>query len=280
MKIQERSGSVTTAVCVDDEALVLKQIMSLCEKNSRIDDTRGFTDSSEALTYIGENDVNVVLLDINMPDMNGLVLAARIKETSPNTAIIFVTGYSEYAIEAFKLHVSGYLMKPVDKDELNAEIEHALANHSFRSDAHIIAKTFGDFDLFVDGQTVIFKRSKSKELFAYLIEKRGRIVIRAQAFTALYEDKEYDRPMQKQFDNVIRNLRNILKEYGADGIFVLEHAGMRIKPELIDCDMYRFIDGDIDTINSYRGEYMNQYSWSNLSEAYATRIMENRKNGK
>ena len=169
MKIQERSGSVTTAVCVDDEALVLKQIMSLCEKNSRIDDTRGFTDSSDALTFIGENDVNVVLLDINMPDMNGLVLAARIKETSPNTAIIFVTGYSEYAVEAFKLHVSGYLMKPVDKDELNAEIEHALANHSFHSDAHIIAKTFGDFDLFVDGQTVIFKRSKSKELFAYLM---------------------------------------------------------------------------------------------------------------
>lgn len=280
MKIQERSGSVTTAVCVDDEALVLKQIMSLCEKNSRIDDTRGFTDSSDALTFIGENDVNVVLLDINMPDMNGLVLAARIKETSPNTAIIFVTGYSEYAVEAFKLHVSGYLMKPVDKDELNAEIEHALANHSFHSDAHIIAKTFGDFDLFVDGQTVIFKRSKSKELFAYLIEKRGRIVTRAQAFTALYEDKEYDRPMQKQFDNVIRNLRDVLKEYGADRIFVLEHAGMRINPELIDCDMYRFIDGDTDTINSYRGEYMNQYSWANLSEAYATRIMESRKNGK
>ena len=134
-------------------------------------------------------------------------------------------------------------------------------------------QTFGDFELFIDGKPVMFGRSKSKELLAYLIERRGNTVSRTQAFSALYEDKDYDRSMQKQFDNVIRNLRDILKKYNAENIFVLERASMRIKPELIDCDMYRFLDGDMDAINAYRGEYMNQYSWSNLSEAYATRIM-------
>ena len=126
--------------------------------------------------------------------------------------------------------------------------------------------------MFVDGRTVNFGRSKSKELLAYLIDKRGRSVTRAQAFAVLYESRDYDRPMQKQFDNVIRNLRAVLKEYGADGVVILEHATMRIRPELIDCDIYRFFDGDEDAVSAYHGEYMNQYSWSSFSEAYASRI--------
>ncbi len=260
-------------VCVDDEKHVLKQTMSLCEKIDSIDETEGFTSAKEALGYIADNNVDIALLDINMPDMNGLTLAAKIKETSPDTAIIFVTGYSQYAVDAFKLHASGYLMKPVDRDELSAEIDHALSNHNFQMNARITVQTFGDFELFIDGKPVMFGRSKSKELLAYLVEKRGNTVSRTQAFADLYEDKEYDRSMQKQFDNVIRNLRDVLKKCNAEKIFVLERASMRIKPELIDCDMYRFLDGDMDAINAYRGEYMNQYSWSNLSEAYATRIM-------
>lgn len=255
----DRGGrSLIRAVCVDDEKLVLKQTMSLCAKIGRIDETEGFTSAKETLAYIGGNSVDIALLDINMPDMNGLTLAARIKETSPDTAIIFVTGYSQYAVEAFKLHVSGYLMKPVDKDELEAEIAHALSNHPLKLDAHITVQTFGDFEMFVDGKPVIFGRAKSKELLAYLIEKRGKSVTRQQAFLALYEEKEYDRPMQKQFDNVIRNLRTVLKEHDSEEIFVLERASMHIRPEFIDCDMYRFLDGDMDAINAYRGEYMNQ----------------------
>ncbi|MBQ9869934.1 MAG: response regulator [Ruminococcus sp.] len=263
---------IVRVVCVDDEKLVLKQIMSLCEKVDRIDETNGFTSSSQALEFIAANKTDVALVDINMPDMNGLALAARIKQISPDTSIVFVTGYSEYAVDAFKLHASGYLVKPVDKDDLESEIDHALSSHTFYMDAHITAQTFGDFELFIDGKTVLFGRSKSKELLAYLIEKRGKSITRGQAFEVLYEDKEYDRSMQKQFDNVIRNLRDVLKQYGAQEIFVLERGAMRIKPELIDCDMYRLLDGDVAAINAYHGEYMNQYTWSNVSEAYASRI--------
>lgn len=267
-------SQIVKVVCVDDEMLVLKQIMSLCERCGRIDETVGFTDSAGALEHIAANKTDIALVDINMPDTDGLALAVRIREISPDTAIVFVTGYSEYAVEAFRLHASGYLMKPVDKDEFDAEINYALTNRNFYLDAHITAHTFGDFDLFVDGRIVLFGRSKSKELLAYLIEKRGISVTRGQAFAALYEDREYDRSMQKQFDNVIRNLRDVLKQYGADEIFVLERGSMRIRPELIDCDMYRLLNGDAGAVNAYYGEYMNQYSWSNVSEAYASRLKD------
>ena len=175
-------------------------------------------------------------------------------------------------VEAFKLHASGYLMKPIDKESLSAEIDHALTNHPFRMESRIAAQTFGDFEFIVDGEVLVFIRSKSKELLAYLIERRGRNVSRQQAFMTLYENREYDRSMQKQFDNVIRNLRSVLKEHHAENTFVLERGTMRIRPELIDCDMYRLLDGDAEAVNSYRGEYMNQYSWANISEAYASRL--------
>ena len=74
--------------------------------------------------------------------------------------------------------------------------------------------------------------------------------------------------------NVIRNLRDVLKQNGADEIFVLERGSMRIRPELIDCDMYRLLNGDAGAVNAYHGEYMNQYSWSNVSEAYASRLKD------
>ncbi|MBO6229496.1 MAG: response regulator [Ruminiclostridium sp.] len=259
-------------MCVDDAPLVLDQTVSLCGEIDGIAEAKGFTNCGAALEYIGKNTVDIAVLDINMPDMNGIELAVRIKDKSPDTSIIFLTAYSEYAVEAFRLHASGYIMKPIDKETLAAEIKYALVNHPLYMYSRITVQTFGDFEVRVDGEILVFIKSKSKELLAYLIEKHGRSVSRLQAFMALYENREYDRSMQKQFDNVIRNLRNVLKEHGAEDIFVLERATMRIRPELIDCDMYRFLAGDADAVNSYRGEYMNQYSWANMREAYASRM--------
>ena len=74
--------------------------------------------------------------------------------------------------------------------------------------------------------------------------------------------------MQKQLDVIIRSLRETLRKYDAEDIFELSRGNLRIRPEKINCDMYRFLNGDIDAINSYRGEYMNSYSWAALTEAF------------
>ena len=259
-------------LCVDSDERAMKHTLALCGEHPAVDCANGFADARSALEWMETNRVELALLDVGLPDMNGIELAVRIKDKSPDTSIIFLTAYSEYAVEAFRLHASGYIMKPIDKETLAAEIKYALVNHPLYMYSRITVQTFGDFEVRVDGEILVFIKSKSKELLAYLIEKHGRSVSRLQAFMALYENREYDRSMQKQFDNVIRNLRNVLKEHGAEDIFVLERATMRIRPELIDCDMYRFLAGDSDAVNSYRGEYMNQYSWANMSEAYASRM--------
>ena len=258
-------------VCVDDAALIVEHTVSQCRELKHVEDVVGFTSGTEALEYLKEHPVDVALLDIDMPDMNGLTLAARIKEILPDCAVIFLTAYSEYALEAFSLHASGYLMKPVSKEKLEEEIAYAFSGRRSLPTSHITVRTFGTFDILVDGETVSFGRSKSKELLAYLIDRNGSSIKRADAFAVLWEDGVYDYSMQKQLDVIIRSLRSTLKEYGIADIFELKRSTMRIRPEMLDCDLYRFLSGDTDAVSTYRGEYMTQYSWAMLGEADISR---------
>lgn len=255
-------------ICVDDEELVLGLVIHLCKLIPQISDVKGFTSPLEALEYIKSNEVNAAFLDIDMPEMNGIQLAVKIKELKPDTAIVFLTGYSEYALEAFKIHANGYLMKPIEREKLEDEINHILSEKSGEKYPHIFARTFGVFDLFLDGQPVKFARSKAKELLAYLIDKQGSGVKRAVAFSALYEDELYDRKMQKQFDVIVQSLKKTLAENGIEEIFEMESGEMRVNPELFECDLYRLLKGDAQAVNSYRGEYMSTYYWANMTEAF------------
>ncbi len=138
----------------------------------------------------------------------------------------------------------------------------------------MFAKTFGNFDLLVDGRPLVFKRSKSKELLAYLVDRHGGNVSRPEAFAVLWEDTFYDRAMQKQMDVVIRSLRSTLEEAGVGEIFEIQSGWMRILPERMDSDLFRFLDGNREAIQEYRGEYMSAYSWASQTEAYLDRILQ------
>ena len=253
-------------LCVDDEALVLQLTLSMCRELPQVDEAEGFSYVQDALDWLDTNAPDAALLDIDMPEMNGLQLAAKIKEKRPDTAIIFLTGFSQYAVDAFAMHASGYLLKPLDKDRLIEELNYAGSRHEAEKTDHIMAVTFGNFDLFVDGQAVQFSRSKAKELLAYLIDRQGSNVTRAEAFSALWEDTFYDRSMQKQFDVILRSLRMALDDAGIPEILEMQRGYLRVRPELIRCDLYRFMEGDPRAVNAYRGEYMSAYSWANFTE--------------
>ena len=260
-------------LCVDDERKIAEYTVNLCRKFPQVDEAVYFTHSKDALAWLDENTADVALLDIDMPDISGLELARELQKRQPQIAIIFLTGYAQYALDAFSVHASGYLMKPVTEEMLSAEIAYVASRKHSDTDtaAHtIFVQTFGGFDVFVDRDLMGFKYSKSKELLAYLVDKRGNSVTRKEAFSILWEDRVYDRSMQKQLDVIIRSLRSSLEEYGIDDIFELKMGAMRILPEKISCDAYNFFDGKADTLYSYRGEYMSSYSWADTTEAYMT----------
>lgn len=262
-------------LCVDDEEQVLNQTSEMCRELAKVTETVCFTQPQEALDWLSCNKADIALLDIGMPDMDGLTLAEQIQERYPGTAIIFLTGSAQYAVDAFAMHVSGYILKPASKERLAAEIEYADIVRKQLPEAHICIHTFGEFDVVVDGEVVSFTRARARELLAYLVDRQGRSVTRATAFAILWEDEFYDRPMQKQMDVVVRSLRDTLKKYGISEIFELQKGSMRVVPEYFDCDLYRFFDGDIDAVNAYHGEYMNAYSWASMTESYMDRISGN-----
>ena len=255
------------AICVDDEKLITDYVVSLCRELPPLTEAEGFTRARDALAWLKENSADLALLDIDMPGMNGIELAAAIKQKRPETAILFLTGYSEYAVEAFAVRASGYLMKPVARDKLAEDVAYALAGKRETPGGHIVIKTFGNFDVFVDGRPVLFRMAKCKELLAYLVDKQGGSVTRAEVFAAVWEDRPYDRGMQKQLDVYIRSLRTTLREYGIEEILEMQRGTLRIVPERFVCDAYLFFKGDGDTVNSYRGQYMSAYSWASMTES-------------
>ena len=112
------------AYLVDDEPLALKRLAGLLKKTNRVSIVGRATDPEIALNFLGEETVDVLLLDIQMPGMNGFELLARLPtRLAAQPAVIFTTAYDEYALRAFKVNSIDYLLKPVDPQELDSALD-------------------------------------------------------------------------------------------------------------------------------------------------------------
>ncbi len=109
-------------IAVDDEVLLLGLAEREIKKAMPDCSLACFDSAAAALSYARQNTVDTAFLDINMGGMNGLELAEALKELDPKISIIFVTGYNQYIDEAFKLHCSGYVMKPFRADSVAIEL--------------------------------------------------------------------------------------------------------------------------------------------------------------
>ncbi|MBR1476669.1 MAG: response regulator [Lachnospiraceae bacterium] len=259
-------------ICVDEEKDTLFKTMTLLKGIPEISAVVGFFSGKAALQYLKNGEkADITLVDTDISAAGGLDLVKTLRTKYPDISIIITSENNDYAVEAFSMHVSGYILKPLNKRVLSKEIAFCVTQRDERIDNRrggINVRTFGNFDISVDGVTVSFTRSKAKELLAYLVDRQGGSVTRREAFSILWEDREYDRSMQKQLDVVIRDLRSTLREYNIEEIFELQRGNMKIDPDAFDCDLYRFFKGDVDAINSFRGEYMSAYSWASITESY------------
>ena len=112
------------ALAVDDERIMLNALTKAISASPDIDEMASFTVCSEALEWASDNTIDIAFLDISMRGIGGLTLAEKILEMQPDCKIIFCTGYAEYAVDAFKIHVSGYLMKPITANAVQREIDY------------------------------------------------------------------------------------------------------------------------------------------------------------
>ncbi len=259
------------AICVDDEKFVLADILETVKSIEEITEVSGFRDVHEALDFLQTHSIQIAFLDIDMPELNGLELAQKIHEVSPLTAIIFTTGYPQFALDAFKQHAIGYLLKPIDKKAVEAELENyrKLQQTAYAQDTQkprFYAKTFGNFDFFVDGNPVRFSRSKAKEMLAYLIDRQGASVNRKEIYASIFEEGNYDRNAQSYLTKIIADLMKSLEAVGAADI--INHTGDTYSADFsqFGCDYIDYLNGKpMNESDMFNGEYMIQYSWAEES---------------
>ena len=248
-------------IVVDDEQHARNRLKRLLE-NLSINDVEVFDSSIRALNYAKENKVDVAFLDISMPEINGIGLAKELKKFNPLVNVIFCTGYSEFMQDAIDLHASGYLLKPAETESVKRALDNLL-HPTEQGRPRFYARTFGSFDFFVNGAPLHFKRSKSKEMLAYLISIHGATANRKDITAALFGDK-YDRHTQDYLTKIYKDLVETLKGVGAEKIVIKSFNNYSVDTRLFSCDLYDYDNGAPSAINAYKGEFMAQYEWGNL----------------
>lgn len=201
--------------------------------------------------------VDIAFLDIQMPVLSGIMLAKKLKSVNPRVNVIFVTAHTQFALEAYRIHASGYITKPVGIEQVEAELDGLRYPVALPATHKLQIKCFGNFEVFSDGIPVKFARSKSKELFAYLVDREGAAVNVNELNAILWEEDK-----KSYFRNLIADIQTTLKSVGAESVFCKRHSECFIDPSQVDCDAYRYKANDPDAIRSYRGEYMSQYDWA------------------
>ena len=243
---------------VDDEELQLIRIKNAAMK-ALPEDSEFFCYTNPVLAY--EENVNnkfdIAFLDIEMPQINCIQLAKKLKKVNPLVNVIFVTAYDNYALEAYRLHASGYITKPVNENKIREEIGGLRYRVSLEHKHKIECKCFGNFEVFADGVPLKFQRSKSKELFAYLVDREGAAININELNAVLWEEdhKSYLR-------NLIADIQATLASVHASDVFVKRYNECYVDIDKIDCDAYEYKRGNPDAIRMYSGEYMIQYPWA------------------
>lgn len=251
-------------IAADDEKIALEGLMSVILEVLPGSDIHGFKNASDVLAFAQQNNCDLAFLDIEMRGMNGIVLAKKLKWLNPNMNIIFTTGYSEYAPDAFALHASGYVMKPITVDKIKEEINY-LRHPIIETKNKLKVKTFGNFECYIDNSPLEFRYNKTRELLAYLIDRNGALSTNGEIMAILWEDQAKTNSLSSYLRNLYSDLTHVLEEHGCYDIIVKRKGRIGINPEHIDCDYFDWLNGKAYAINAFKGEYMSQYSWADFS---------------
>ena len=134
----------------------------------------------------------------------------------------------------------------------------------------LYARCFGNFELFCDGKAVSFKRYKTKELFAYLIDRRGACVTSGELAAVLWEDSDDLKSLKHRIRNLAYDLKKTLTDLGYAEIVIRSRDRIGLTVEKIDCDYLRYLDGTAGPHEAFRGEYMEQFSWAEVTKGTLT----------
>lgn len=234
-------------VVIDDEYPALDELKYFLLKNNA-EVIGAYTDPFAGFEFVEREKPDAVFLDIDMPEINGIELGIKMQEILPGITLIFVTAYSQYALEAYRAYPLDYIIKPIEEERFSQTMRHIEQNIKSRGlkksdSAQVLC--FGEFTV-IGNAPVRFSYQKSRELLAYLICNSDRTVYRDELISELFGAQD-----MKKASNYLRvtlyRLRSALMscDIGKDELLIKENYSIKVKDGICDyIDFCRFFSGN------------------------------------
>lgn len=284
------------AIAVDDEELGLSRIMRLLNKSEYLSYIKGYTKSKEAIENIDVDNADIAFLDIEMPEINGLMLAEMLMEKNPTIEVIFVTAYDKYALQAFEVHAIGYLLKPVQLESIKQKLERILLKQgNIKIEENLKTMYIKTFKYFLVSEnknmkkTIEFRTEKAKELLGLLLSYQGKPISKDKIIYILWPDMELERAV-KNFHTTCYYVRKITKNLGISNFILRKENGYSINIDYVESDLNNFCNAikeigkknpKIEPIKAAFFEYIGgyfeneDYSWAYEEKDYYSDCFEN-----
>lgn len=258
-------------ILADDNKIELNLLERECRALPTAQIAGSFTAAEEAIDFVRRNpDVELALLDIEMPGMNGMELADALREIRRDILIVFVTAHSERAADALRRKADYIVFKPFDSEDIRDAMERASLMQQ-RQNKPIYATMFGPFDVMYHGRIIRFRTAKAKELMALLLCRRGTNLSIHDMVDCLWDGDDMADVQSVGYRQVIKDLTDTLGEYGISDILERGRGYVRLDTSNIDADYYRFLRGIPEDVIRFQGRFLDAYSWS---EGYIYRMIE------
>ncbi|WP_029322409.1 response regulator [Butyrivibrio sp. AE3004] len=249
-------------LAVDANKASLNKIKKYLEKVSPDSNCFFYDSSLSALSKAREEEMDVAILDVDIPELDGIDLGRYLVELNPFINIIYLSEHTDRAFDAMKIHASGFIKKPGSSDEVKNELSVLRYPELRKKYKRVFAQTFGNFELFVDGEPVEFKYKRTKEIVALLVSNRGAQTTNGEIIASLWEDDGDPDKKLSYLCNLRQDLQNTFKKLKLEGIILKQRGSMAIAKDKIECDLYDWLENMEESKYKYTGDFMNQYSWA------------------
>lgn len=247
------------AILVDDEPLMLKSFMRYSAEVPEFQVITQFESPEQALAFAGENPFELALLDIEMPKMNGIELAVKLRALYPELLVVFISAYDEYVRDSNAIGDDDYIVKPYKKETIQCMMQ-KMVLLSARQHKPIRLQMFGRFNVLKDG-TPLLIQGKTKEILALVACRRGKEISNEEIYSVIWEGQEYSNEQMKTYYNALHRLKHILADNGAAELLISTPRGQMLNTALCDCDYYDWLNNNADAGSRFEGEFLSEYSW-------------------
>ena len=275
------------ALIIDDKPLSLDYFQRLLREQPGVELAGKFTDPHKALAAAGEVQPDVVFLDIEMPEISGIELAKAIQQRAPQAKIVFVTAYREYAVQAFELNATDYLLKPIRKDRLEKALERLRLDQTQNTappkpqDRIGQVCCFSSLQFRLEGSGKLieakWRTARTKELFALLLHHRRKPIRKDYILELIWPDTDPAKSVAQLYSTIYQ-IRKLADKIGLPlaihnqaNSYIMELQGIPIDAENWESDLLALsplsqatLNQHLEVLDRYSGDYLGEedYLWA------------------